>query len=62
MNNPRLQQFLLGMRDGGGGMPDVSSLMSDPNIANLASQFMGGAGGGSGGGDAGTGRGAGRGS
>jgi small glutamine-rich tetratricopeptide repeat-containing protein alpha len=42
MNNPRLQQMMQGMQGGGGGgggsgggMPDLSSMMNDPNIANL---------------------------
>ncbi len=44
MNNPRLQQMMQGLQGGGGGegggrgrggMPDLSSLMNDPNIANL---------------------------
>jgi small glutamine-rich tetratricopeptide repeat-containing protein alpha len=30
---------------GGGGMPDLASLMNDPNIAEMARNFMGGAGG-----------------
>lgn len=41
MNNPRLQQMMQGMQGGGGaagsggGMPDLSGLMNDPNIASL---------------------------
>ncbi|KAK5937904.1 Small glutamine-rich tetratricopeptide repeat-containing protein 2 [Knufia obscura] len=57
MNNPMLRN-MMGRGQGGeggqgGGMPDMSQIqqmMQDPNIANLASQFMGGAGRGAGGG------------
>lgn len=44
MSNPRVQQMMQGIQGGGGGegggrgrggMPDLSSLMNDPNIANL---------------------------
>ncbi|RCI14297.1 hypothetical protein L249_5927 [Ophiocordyceps polyrhachis-furcata BCC 54312] len=46
MNNPRLREmansFGAGGGAGGGGMPDFSSLMSDPNIADMARNLMGG--------------------
>lgn len=58
MNNPRLQEMLggggaggagagagAGRGGGGGGMPDISQLMNDPNIAEMARNFMGGMGG-----------------
>ncbi|KAF1814367.1 TPR-like protein [Eremomyces bilateralis CBS 781.70] len=56
LNNPRLRQMAEqfgsgGGQGGGGGMPDLSSLMSDPSIAEMARNFMGGQGGGSGAGD-----------
>lgn len=37
MNNPRLRQLAenFGRGGSGGGMPDLNSLMSDPNIANM---------------------------
>ncbi|MCJ1308118.1 hypothetical protein MMC25_001770 [Agyrium rufum] len=54
MNNPRLRQMADqwgGGGDGSGrGMPDVGSLMQDPNIAELARNLMGGRGGGGAGG------------
>ncbi|KAF2495992.1 hypothetical protein BU16DRAFT_526526 [Lophium mytilinum] len=34
-----------GAPGGGGGMPDLASMMNDPNIAEMARNFMGGAGG-----------------
>lgn len=53
MNNPRVAEMLGQHGDnredrGGASMPDLSSLMKDPNIAELASKFLGGAGRGSG--------------
>ncbi|KAL2423323.1 Small glutamine-rich tetratricopeptide repeat-containing protein 2 [Exophiala dermatitidis] len=60
MNNPTIQNMMNSRREGGGGgLPDMSQIqqmMQDPNIANLAQQFMGG---GAGAG-AGAGRGAGQ--
>ncbi|POS87017.1 hypothetical protein EPUL_002064 [Erysiphe pulchra] len=53
MNNPRVAE-MLGQNGGSGGdrggasMPDLSSLMQDPSIAELASKFLGGAGRGNG--------------
>lgn len=53
MNNPMLRNMMNQRQGGqGGGMPDmsqISQMMQDPAIANLASQFMGGAGRGAGG-------------
>jgi small glutamine-rich tetratricopeptide repeat-containing protein alpha len=34
MNNPRLRQMAENFGQGG-GMPDMSSLMSDPNLADM---------------------------
>ena len=48
----------LGTDFSGGGMPDLSTLMSDPNIADMARNMMGGSGNGAG--SPGAGRGAGR--
>ncbi|KAK5095630.1 Small glutamine-rich tetratricopeptide repeat-containing protein 2 [Lithohypha guttulata] len=53
MNNPMLRNMMNQRQQGtgaggGGGMPDMSQIqqmMSDPAIANLANQFMGGMGG-----------------
>lgn len=65
MNNPRLRDMMESVNGGGGGaggagspggMPDLSALMSDPSIAEMARNFMGG---GAGGGTGGAGRGAG---
>jgi len=59
MSNPTIQNMMNSRREGGGGgMPDmsqISQMMQDPAIANLAQQFMGGGAG------AGAGAGAGRG-
>ncbi|CAO1620154.1 unnamed protein product [Sympodiomycopsis kandeliae] len=52
MQNPMLRGMAERMGQGGGGMPDMSQiqqLMQDPNIAQMARQFMGGAGGAGGG-------------
>lgn len=62
LNNPMLRNMMNSRSQGGGGMPDMSQIqqmMQDPAIANLAQQFMGGAGGAAGPGGAGAGRGAG---
>ena len=42
MNNPMLARLAEGAPGGTGGgeMPDLSALLSDPNIANMAKQFM----------------------
>lgn len=63
MNNPMLRNMMNQRQGGqGGGMPDmsqISEMMQDPAMQNLASQFMGGmggAGGASGAGGAGRGR------
>ncbi|KAK4040229.1 hypothetical protein C8A01DRAFT_35743 [Parachaetomium inaequale] len=46
MNNPRLREMAdsFGRGGGGGGMPDIGSLMSDPSVAEMARNLMGGAG------------------
>ncbi|KAL7270252.1 Small glutamine-rich tetratricopeptide repeat-containing protein 2 [Rhizina undulata] len=48
MNNPKVKEMMESVGGGGGGsgggMPDLGSLMSDPNIADLAKNLMGGAG------------------
>jgi small glutamine-rich tetratricopeptide repeat-containing protein alpha len=53
MQNPMLQNMMnQRQQGGGGGMPDMSQIqqmMQDPQLASLASQFMGGAGRGAGG-------------
>ncbi|KAF4585384.1 TPR Domain containing protein [Ophiocordyceps camponoti-floridani] len=46
MSNPRLREMADSFGAGGaggGGMPDIGSLMSDPNIADMARNLMGGA-------------------
>ncbi|QDS74453.1 hypothetical protein FKW77_006478 [Venturia effusa] len=52
MNNPMLKNMMggggAGGGSGGGGMPDMSALMNDPNIAEMAKKFMGGGAGGAG--------------
>ncbi|TLD34685.1 small glutamine-rich tetratricopeptide repeat-containing protein-like protein [Venturia nashicola] len=54
MNNPMLKGMMGGgggaggAGGGGGGMPDMSALMNDPNIADMAKKFMGGGAGGAG--------------
>jgi small glutamine-rich tetratricopeptide repeat-containing protein alpha len=37
MNNPRLREMAdsFGRGGGGGGMPDIGSLMSDPSVAEM---------------------------
>ncbi|ETI22674.1 hypothetical protein G647_06750 [Cladophialophora carrionii CBS 160.54] len=61
MNNPTIQNMMNSRREGGGGgMPDMSQIqqmMQDPNIANLAQQFMGGGAGAGAGPGPGAGRG-----
>lgn len=47
MSNPAMRQMAENMQNGG-GMPDMNALASDPNLRDLASQFMGGGGGGAG--------------
>jgi len=56
MNNPALAGMMGGLGRGGGngapgagggaggGMPDLAAMMNDPNIAEMARNFMGGAG------------------
>ncbi|PTB79056.1 hypothetical protein M440DRAFT_1863 [Trichoderma longibrachiatum ATCC 18648] len=44
MSNPRLRD-MASQFSSGGGMPDLGSLMSDPNIAEMARNMMGGGGG-----------------
>ncbi|KAJ9204096.1 hypothetical protein DTO021D3_3945 [Paecilomyces variotii] len=47
MSNPRLRQMAEsfgGRGGGGGGMPDMSGLMNDPSIAEMARNLMGGQG------------------
>lgn len=60
MNNPMLRGMMNQRQGGqGGGMPDmsqISEMMQDPAMQNLASQFMGGMGGAGGAGGAGRGR------
>ncbi|KAK6221060.1 Small glutamine-rich tetratricopeptide repeat-containing protein 2 [Pestalotiopsis sp. IQ-011] len=60
LQNPRLrqmaEQFGGSGNTGGGGMPDVASLMQDPSIAEMARNFMGGNGGAGGAGGNGAGR------
>lgn len=40
MNNPMIKQMMDGM-SGGGGMPDMSKLMADPQMRAMAEQFGG---------------------
>jgi small glutamine-rich tetratricopeptide repeat-containing protein alpha len=51
MSNPEMMNNLMsrfggaGGAGGAGGMPDLSSMMNDPAIAEMARNFMGGMGG-----------------
>ncbi|KAG7122696.1 Small glutamine-rich tetratricopeptide repeat-containing protein like [Verticillium longisporum] len=58
MSNPRLREMADSFGSGG-GMPDLGSLMQDPNIADMARNMMGGQGPPGAGGAGGAGRGAG---
>lgn len=42
MNNPALKSMADGMKNGGGGMPNMDELMNNPMLQNLAKSFMGG--------------------
>ncbi|KAL9106753.1 MAG: hypothetical protein Q9227_008252 [Pyrenula ochraceoflavens] len=52
MSNPQVQNMMNGLRGGGegggGGMPDLGSLMNDPSMREMAQNFMGGMGRGAG--------------
>lgn len=44
MNNPKVKEMMDGV-SGGGGLPDMSSMMNDANFAEMAKNFMKDAGG-----------------